>query len=247
MKVRPRHPERGSVLFLILIGVMLFAALSYVVAGMMRGGNPAVISEEKARIFAAEITNYGRAIRQAVQNVKIAGCAATDISFENSTLVGYTHTPVASDECKIFHEDGGAMIYLIPATEWLDTAYSPTPALRGQWYFPADTCVPGIGNALAAGCSADGNDNEALIVVLPYIKKQICIEINRALGIGTPGADPTQEAGNAWPTGNTKFTGTFANGEQIDLANVTAGCFEGHGTDTPPDNTYHFYQVLLPR
>lgn len=245
---RPLSRQRGSVLFVILVGVILFAALSYTVASMMRGGNPAIISEEKARIFAAEIINYGRALRQATQNLKITGCTAEEISFENTTLVGYDHTPAAAAECQIFNESGGSMVYLVPALDdWLDMNYSPTPALRGQWFFPANTCVPGIGNAPAGGCRADGQDNEALIVILPYVNRQICIQINRELGVGTPGAAPPQEIDNAWPAGSTKFTGTFANGEQIDLANTTAACFEGNGATMPPDNTYHYYQVLLPR
>ena len=50
-----RQKERGSVLFYILIGVVLFAALSYTVSGMMRGGDATMITEERSRLLAGEI------------------------------------------------------------------------------------------------------------------------------------------------------------------------------------------------
>jgi hypothetical protein len=240
--------QKGSVLFIILIGVMLFAALSYSVAHMMRGGSPTMIGEEKSRLFGDEILNYARALRSAVQNLKISNsCKDSEISFEHTDLAGYTHSPVVPDTCKIFHSSGGGMVYQAPSAEWLDTVYSPAPALRGNWYFPANTCVPGTGTAPAGGCDANGDDDEAIIAVLPFLRRQICIQINDLLGVANPGGEPPAETANAWPAGNTKFAGAFSDGEQIDQPGVSAGCFRGSGIATPPANTYHFFQVILPR
>ncbi len=239
-----RNPQKGSALFIILVGVMLFAALSYTVAQMMRGGNVSIISEEKARLFADEVLNYARALRQSVQNVKINGCSEMNISFENVVLTGYEHTPVVTDNCKVFHEAGGAVNYLTPAADWLDMRYTPAPPLRGQWYFPANTCVPGTGSALA-NCQSDSTDNEALVAVLPFMRKEVCVAINNIVGVTNIGNSPPPVAytGVAAPP---KFTGTLADGTSIDTGSKMSGCFEGDGGSVPT-GTYHFYQVLLPR
>lgn len=239
--------EKGSALFIILIAVVLFAALAYAVARMMQGGNPDVINVEQSRLVGNEILAYAQSMRQAAQNVKISnGCGDMDISVENSTVAGYTHTPVASDNCKLFHNDGGGLIYQPPVANWLDVSITPAPALRGQWYFPANTCVAGTGSA-TAGCNSDSVDNEAIIAVLPYIKKQLCIQINDLLGVDNPGGNPPVETGNGWTAGNTKYTGAQADAEKLDQAGKMAGCFEGDAANNPAGNSYHFFKILIPR
>ena len=236
--------QKGSALFMILIGVVLFAALSYSVAQMMRGGNPMIITEEKARLYGGEILNYARAMRQSTQNTRISGgCSTTGISFENAQLVGYEHSPVVTDACKIFHEDGGAINYLPPGKEWLDMNLSPAPALRGQWMFPANICVPTIGSAVA-NCESGSTDDEALMAWLPYVRKEVCSQLNTLLAIDNPGGSPPllTYAGNITPV---QFTGTQTDGAAIDMDGKMAGCYEGTGA--LPAGTYHFYQVLLPR
>lgn len=239
--------EKGSALFIILVAVVLFAALAYAVSQMMRGGNPNTINIEQSRLVGNEILAYAQSMRNAAQNVKISnGCSDMDISAENSAVAGYVHAPLASDNCKLFHNDGGGLVYQPPVAEWLDDSISPAPVLRGQWYFPANTCVPGTGSA-TAGCESDSTDNEAIIAVLPYIKKQLCIQINDLLGVDNPGGNPPVETGNAWTAGNIKYTGAQADAEMLNQTGKMAGCFEGDGASNPADNTYHFFKILIPR
>jgi hypothetical protein len=248
MKNRSRNVgETGSVLFIILIAVALFAALAYTVSEMMRGGNPNTIGTEKSRLFGNEIINYGRALRQGAQNLKISnGCADRDISFENETVAGYAHMPAAPDACKLFYNTGGGLVYQPPVPEWLDGS-SPAPALRGQWYFPANVCVPDLGTA-EANCATDTVDNEALIAVLPYIKRGMCIQINDLLGVDNPGGEPPLETANGWTAGLVKYKGISpTDGETLDQGGRMAGCFEGAAASTPDTKTYHFFQVLVPR
>lgn len=205
-----------------------------------------MITDEKARLYAGEILNAARGMRQAAQNIKISnGCTDMDISFENPIVSGYTHSPVAPVKCRIFDGAGGGLNYTAPSDEWLDMGLAGPPALRGQWYFPADVCVPGTGTA-AAGCNSDGVDNEALVAILPYVRKEVCIWINKSLGIANPGGVPPSETNNAWTASADKFNGTQGDGEAINVAGQAA-CFEGAASSTPPSNTYHFYQVIVPR
>ena len=63
--------SRGNALFLILIAVALFAALSYAVTNSGRGGSG--IDREQAEILAAELMNQAAAIQSQYQRLKIIG------------------------------------------------------------------------------------------------------------------------------------------------------------------------------
>lgn len=234
--------QKGSALFIILVAVALFAALSYVVAGMMRsGGSGTDINQERAEIYAGEILDYARNVRQVVQDLRISnGCRNTEISFENPVETGYANG--TDTDCQIFHSDGGGMSWVEPSADLLDSAQSGETGY-GQWFATGVTCVINIGNG-ATGCNTDSVDNEDLIFALPYIDQAVCIAINESLGITSGGAAPPQDGGTAWAW--TKFTGSYTDGAQLGSSpNRMAGCFE---SDTlPTSGTYHFYQVLVAR
>ncbi len=234
----------GNVLFIILIAVALFAALSFAVSDMMRGADPNSIRREKAPLLADGIIDYARTLRQGVQDIRINGCSSAEVSFENSIVAGYEHAPVARDACKLFHGRGGGVNYARPPDSWLDITLS-SPTLQREWFFPANVCIPEIGSAPAGtGCNGDSEDNESLIVILPYILQDVCAAINDRLGLG---AAPLTEVGDAWPSANTRFTGTQTDGTVLNQDRRMAGCFQGTGTGTPPTGTYHFFQVLVAR
>lgn len=239
MKMFLRSSERGSALFIILIAVVLFAALSYAVANMMRSGirgGSASISGEKSKIYAGEVLDYARTVRQVVQDLRISnGCRDTDISFEANGLTGYAHTPVASDGCKVFHPDGGGLTYV-----------KPSDIVNGgvDWLFSGANQIDAIGTD---DLGSFAHDSLEIIAWLPYISLNICNALNEELGIGSP---PPQDDGNA---DYIKFTGAYsASSEILDTGNVLQGkmaaCFEG---DTifggSPNGGYHFYQVLIAR
>lgn len=236
-----RSSQSGNVLFIILIACALFGALSYAVSNMMRSNNPNQIGEQKGEVFATEILDYGRAVRQGVQAVLINGCDVTDVSFANNIVSGYAHG--SADTCKIFNPSGGGVNYMAPLDDWLADVSGP-PALQGTWYFPADVCVPDIGTG-SSGCDSDGTDNEDLVMILPYIKSEICNKINKLVS----GSNSTLAgSGDEWPDAGTKFTGSFSDGVALDQDGRMAGCFAGDGgADTPASGTYHFFQVLSAR
>lgn len=238
------HPESGNVLFFILIAVVLFGALSYVVGGMMRGGNAESITEERARILASGIMDYGRALRQGIQNMRISnGCTDSQISFDTPSLSGYNN-PDSPDGCKLFTPAGGDVSYTPPLPDSL-ASISPAPTLYGEWYFTGGICAIGLGQD-PASCSS--NNDKEIVAFLPYINLPTCIAINNALGIDNPGGSPPVEGGNAWPGGHNKFTGDFAGSVQLNRDSAMSGCFDGgSAATTPPRGTYHFFQILTIR
>ena len=210
--------ERGSALTFILIGVALFASLSYVVAQMVRGGQSgALITDQRASLLSDEVVAYGRQLRQIVQQIKITeGCGNEDISFEATGLTGYDHTPVASDNCKVFHPDGGGFTYIAPSEDISAAA---------NWIFTGDNVVDGVGTT-----SPD------LVAMLPNLTLSVCNSINEKLNTGGFGGD----AGVSF----TPFQDTYAATETLDDANgLPAGCLNS----TASGDNYFFYQVLIAR
>ena len=188
--------ESGNVLFLILIGVALFGALSFTVANIMRSGNPEAIGEQRASILADEILNTGRQYRAAVQGMKISeGCDDDEISFETAALTGYTNG--ANTDCQVFHTDGGGMIYTAPSAEYGDGS---------DWVFTGSNIADDVGTVAPD-----------LIAILPNIDFVVCNSINDKLNGPSVGTDADVDF--------TKFTGTYASTQTLDFAaGNLAGC-----------------------
>lgn len=182
--------QKGSALFIILIAVALFGALSYAVANMMRDGSGADITKEKSGLYANEILDYGRAVREAVQSMRISnGCSDTDISFQNIVVTtGYTNG--ANTACQVFNANGGGLNWISPAEKVNDGA---------EWVFTGTNIADGVGTTAPD-----------LIMILPNITQAICDEINDISGITATGNDATIDF--------TKFAGTYASTQTLDFA-----------------------------
>lgn len=237
-----RKSEKGNIFFFIFIGCALFAALSYTVANMMKSGDPTKVAEEKARLYAGEIIDFGRKLKETVQDLRISNtCRTEELSFENTALTGYNFS--TRDACKIYNAAGGGMSYYPPAKDWLDGSMAAASTIYGEAYFPSNVCVQDVGQG-GTGCEADTPANEDLIVILPFIKAEICKQINKSLNLPFP---PPVETAGAWATTANKFQGSFADGEILNQSGMNAGCFAGSGANVPPANSYHFVQVLVAR
>jgi hypothetical protein len=97
------NTQRGSVLFYILLGVVLFAALSYLVMGMLRGTGDGG-SSEQAKLQAQAIVDYAQQLKIISQDMKLRGVAVDQFSFLQPADAGYATAPHTA---KIFHPLGG--------------------------------------------------------------------------------------------------------------------------------------------
>ncbi|MGH1456082.1 MAG: hypothetical protein ACRBDI_04825 [Alphaproteobacteria bacterium] len=241
-----RDNQSGNVLFYIFIAVGLLAALSYVVAQSGRGG-VGNISAERAAIYASEIIEYGNIVSQATDQLRLRGYSDTQISFENSVVAGYVNANCTEVGCELFDVAGGAVNYMTPKAEWLDSDQSAQ--LRyGEIYFHGET------SAIDVGTSGDD-----LIMFVPYLKKEVCEAVNSRLGIDPVNRDVPLEVNGPF-VGNVLFTGAYGSvldrkvsgdattGETDILYGKYAGCTESPGGGSlPPAGTYHYFQVLLAR
>ena len=223
-------PESGNVLFIILIAVALFGALNFVVGNMLRGGNPQAISEQKASILADEILAQARDIRQTVQNLRISnGCGDDDISFENPITAGYEHSPVADDECKVFHPDGGGLNYIAPPEEWLETSQSGNTGYA-EVRFVGKPAVLDIGSG-----------EKELIMFVNFVKQPICLAINDKSGIINTSGAPPVDVGAVDTT--TLFQGSYLSGSGLNASEISGKLY---GCVSSGTNNF-FYQVLIVR
>ncbi len=238
--------QSGNVLFYILIAVALLAALSYAIAqsGRSSGSN---ISSERAALYATEIIEYGNIISQAVSQIRLRDYKDTEISFENNVVSGYTNANCTDSECEIFNINGGGIHYMPPKSDWLDSSNS-SASLYGELYFN------GSSSAIEIGTSSDD-----LILFIPYIKQDLCIAINKKLGI-IPTTDKVPSEINGPFDVADKFTGSYGStldhkvsgnattGETSILYGKNSGCTEASGSSpNPASGTYHYYQVLIAR
>jgi hypothetical protein len=243
--------EGGNVLFLILIAVALFSALSYIVTKSSRSGSGSV-NKEKFGILVSQLTQFPIAVRAGVVRLATTEGGNENVSFdwEGWGNTNYQHTPVEPDKNKVFHPLGAGVPFQEPDQErMLDRTATAQPGW-GNWLFTGSTCIPGIGTGDDATCNADPNALD-MVAFLPYITLELCREVNVKMKVNlTNNGQPPVDQGNAWRPATPEYVGTYTTGEAlIDTGNLLYGkdaaCFEGGGT--PPAGTYTFYMTLIHR
>jgi hypothetical protein len=238
-----RVSEHGNVLFLILIAVVLFAALSYAVTQSSRtGGGDA--GRETNLIASAEITQYPAAVKTAIVRMIINGTTYEGLRFNSpSAFSGLSGIETQG----VFHPSGGAAAFVNASPDVMNAG---TP---GTWYFNPYYEVTNIGTADAA----DGDGNE-FIAFLPGIKAAICRRLNEEMGLGTtiPTASAianttagvqrtwdTTTAATSIPT-ETAIIGSGATTGTTAMAGQVAGCFHAGAAGA---SDYVYFQVLTER
>lgn len=228
---RKRNGEQGNVLFLILIAVALFAALSYAVTQSTRSGGGDAARETNL-VNSAQLTQYPAGIRTSLVRMIIGGTAIdSPVTFNSpSDFGGLT---AAELELNAFHPTGGGATYqLAPSDLVLAAATVP-----GTWYFNANFEIPNIGTN-----GAGGND---LIAFLPDVPLAMCNRINEELGITALTTwDPTDANYEDSILDGDAFPGVAAETFDAGLTGQPFGCFAD--SSTTPD-MYIYYHVLIER
>lgn len=245
--MRAQHlTERGNILFLILLAVVLFAALSYAVTSSTQGGGKNA-SEETVKSAVAALTQYATLMENTITRLKLTNdCADEQFSFINTSVSGYpeSQSPTNPKRCHIFNPEGGGMSWLVPDPQWLDSTKSSSPDY-GQFLFTSRACIAYMGTG-DASCHTTGLPTMELIMYLPYITEAICTEIQKQNGRSTIGQD------NDGMTASNKFSGNYTAGIILQGANpvhVRSGCVRGVGGGStsfiPYTSGYVYYHVMI--
>lgn len=237
--------ESGNVLFLILIAVALFAALSYAVTQSTRSGAGST-DREQSLLASASLTQYPTALRTAVVRMLLAGLDIKDLAFNDpSNFTG------VSESYLVFHPDGGGAVFQNPASDVMQSGAS------GRWYHNFNYYIPNIGRS---GTSSDAAD---LIAFLPNINSPSCQRVNQQMGIRlddtscsyTPNNIPQFGATEALIESNRTYTGdtggpaiptpTLLNCGEVFTGKAT-GCFAVSGSAAAELGNV-FYSVIIER
>ena len=101
--------QNGNALFLILIAVALFAALSYAVTQSSRGGGS--IEREQQMIDQAVSEQCNASVDYAVNKVKLLnGCDSSEISYELADGDNPNPNAPADERCHVFRANGGGTV-----------------------------------------------------------------------------------------------------------------------------------------
>lgn len=235
--------RRGNILFLILLAVVLFAALSYAVTSSMRGGGKSA-GPEKARALASAMIQYGVLVQSTVQrtmlvnDVKEYGLDFFDDDGPNNATANATCT---NTNCRIFSystREGLMAWQNFKPEDYMDPRFTATSAYNGtglRFYLQAVKVV----NV--------GTDADDLVMRIVGLKPEICDAINQILWGSSN--DVTENWGSAAAYQGTLTSFPSGSGVLGDEApfyqGKQAGCAVRTGIGSPYGGD--FYQVLIER
>lgn len=186
--------EKGNVIWLLLIGIMAFALLSFAIT---RGGseNRTILTKEQAHLRAEELVQYAASIKTAVDRIILYnGGDDTAISFAHPQADAAYGVYNSAPKNEVFNPAGGGAIYQGP----------PTGVNDGSTYeFMGRLKITGIGTGAAAA-------GAELTLVLFSVGSVVCDQINRLLARGWTGVPV-----NAGTITTTRFAGTYTNGDTV--------------------------------
>ena len=233
-----RQNERGNAFFYILLGVILFAALAFMLSRGMRGQTTNNMSKRQVELAATDIINYAQKVSHAVDRLRRKGCSENDISFYiagNTELAQYKHTPEASDECKVFHPDGGNVEY----QKKIDSKWN----VGNIKFYTGTQAMTGVGT----------DDSPDLYFRLTFdggiSNYAICTEINKRLDIKKTGSGPNSDSFIPYQDGlwaSSAFIGSFTDPAASTLSHTS---LNGKNAYCAGHNTLavSYYLVLLAR
>ena len=238
--VEKANGESGNVLFLILIAVALFAALSYAVTQSSRSGGSDAAGETNL-LNSAQITQYPASIRTSILRMIIGGTDVAELEFNSPADFGAAGFVVRDG---VFHPSGGGATFADPPPDLI----ANNTGGNGVWYFNTNFEINLIG--------LSGTDGADLVAFLPGVTQAICRRINDQLGLPVPPPVVSTDISTDFRTriqGATStaiplatFTATAANNAATLPAAFDGqpfGCFENGGTA----GLFVYYHVLVER
>ena len=229
--------QNGNALFLILIAVALFAALSYAVTNSGRGGSG--IDREQVQLGLSRIQQHGASVAAAIQRMRlIGGVPVSQLDFrtdsrlaKNGSIVDFENDLCTNDNCQVYHALGGGVAY---------QSFEEFSEAPDAW--PAASIRPGHYNIELMEIEGLGSDLPELVIRYYGISADICEELHRqasfASNAGTfTGSTPAFMTGD--PTAG--LAGTDARSVTGDLAGQSIFC--GYGSFS----TRNLHDVILVR
>ncbi len=222
--------QSGNALFLILIAVALFAALSYAITSSSRGGGG--INKEQAELDAAVINSYASAIQAAYNRYKLAGgYEQIQLGVDTGTVSGTCYNGMNTYSCStigLFNPNDG-----LPLPDIDEFRISPPPTTQPiTWYSTRMQLTSGD----------MGTSEPDILVSFNHLDENVCLAINRSfhgspiIPTATAGTDP---AGKTYITANNDgtFNAPISTTGNFNSPHDKGGCWDFGG--------YYYYFLLL--
>lgn len=171
MRSRLVNSEKGGAVFVILLGIALFAALVFVISKGSRDASN-MDMREKNNLYASEIIAYGNAVRGAMDQMIML----KDIPDDNSDGNGFLFAAAGANSeygtvddqpyTEIFNPRGGKIIYQKPKGESCASGIECVYDFTGQYE------VEGAGK----------EDKSELSMVVVGVSEDVCKSLNKNLG-----------------------------------------------------------------
>lgn len=246
MMMTKHNPQSGNALWFILIAIVLLGGLTVL---MTRTSSYTDDSGdyERGQIQLSDFVRFAKSVEVAVTTLKSQGCSENDLNFEASGLTGHDNTTAPGNgSCDVFSDKGGGLTYRPIPTTYLDPARSAEPRF-GQWVFTGGMSVAGVGLD-----TSTNNGHKELLIIAPFLTKELCMKVNTLVGVSNVGANPPSEDNTTKASFLVPFTGTFGGGVDIDgngnglglniFTGKASGCTTAQG-----ENSYYFYHILIRR
>lgn len=171
--------ERGNILFLILLAVVLFAALSYAVTSSLRGGGTDA-SSEKAEAVAATIMQIQVNTSVGLQRfmlMKGYTLDKVDMTKSGETFGGFGDMDACTtDACNLHHPDGGNVpAPTLPSSAWMGS----TPCCAAYLISPSNRLKP---QYLLISVKDVGTSLPEVVAYYSLLRPDVCQAINVASG-----------------------------------------------------------------
>lgn len=227
--IRKTH-QNGNVLFLILIAVALFAALSYVVTQSSRTGSGDA-ARDKARLSASNILNQVTGVQTAVSRLVLGKCAPELLNFASPyDSININPNAPPDGHCDVFLNNGGGAV----PQQAPEGSVTPDP----NYYFVGSSALHGIGSTCSTPNCGD------LVMTLYGVNDLVCEQLNIMNGIKVQAATLT-DTQQACP-----YKGTFdCNGNGTTEQIFSSAALKGKNSVCWKDTVHGltFSHVLLSR
>lgn len=252
MSAQPNNSRResGNAFFIVMVGVVLFAALMFTFSrGARQGGDN--LSETQTEMAASELINLAQRYERAVSRLRLKGCSENQISFDDhkdmihetdGTPYNYANANSPADfSCHVFRPEGGNLTpYQLPA-DYVVGEDLPCPnCAHPRSLYITTSRVAGHGQE-------SGSAGSELVLWTGRVTRNLCMEINDQLGVPNPGGAPPQDDWDC--NADQPFTGSFEDctdgigDEAAVLAGQDSFCVDFNGNGW----TYIFMTVLIAR
>lgn len=197
--------EKGNVLLVILIAVMLFGLLTVTLSSSFEGDDN--LDEDRARVRVSHILEQETIIRNAYKMLRIAnGCEVAEINFDYDADPTYNTNAPTNNKCSMYDENGGGLDKIKPMEDTQDTLDN---GYEINWIETSGLEVDGVGTTSSADATCPGCD---LAILLYNVDNAVCQRLN----LGTIGTKTIYDLAGSEVIDPRAFDGTFSNDNLID-------------------------------